>query len=661
LANIRSSLGRRRLLAVPVAAALGIAGLATTSADAAKPGGGTISPNAPTFKWQGKNYTAMGNPDRETCPSKERDPNNLLCDHFILTVDVEPSYYKTHTGGAVVRISAGDGDDDFDLFVYQNGTLVASDADADSDEKVIIDEASGVYEVRVSPFLVTNSGYNGTAKFVSQAGAPTAPPLGRAWKYHGTRITGDLPKTEPQNRPTTDNPNLPPLMLKWYNVGRQAAEPTIAIDRTPHIDPTTGNKIKGYAFYAAATFDRLGRLADTRIRRSPSEGRTWQDKTPQPDLPITLDPYVYVEEDSNRVFNADLYVGSTYLQFSDKGGAPNSYTTNLIGSGPTDLGNDHQTIFAGPRPKQAVPGLLPATDPKFPEIMYYCYNNIASTKCSRSTDGGRVFVSTGEVAYPGIKPSTGQFCGGLSGHVRTDPGGRVFVPREYCSVPTVSISENAGTTWKRVAVSKTVLMDDDHSSMYSDQKGNLYYTWTDKKFRLPWLATSTNHGFTWSKPLMIAPPNVREAAGFSPAISAGSNGRIAISFPGTTSSNEGDLSRPWDFYVLYSKNALSANPTFVSNIANPATDPVHRGNCPGRCGNMLDFLDIQISPAPGHAIWATAVDTCTSLKNCKTNPDAVGFNGRDNDAADMQGMVARQIGGAPDLGPPGGCSRTCGQ
>ena len=162
---------------------------------------------------------------------------------------------------------------------------------------------------------------------------------------------------------------------------------------------------------------------------------------------------------------------------------------------------------------------------------------------------------------------------------------------------------------------------------------------------------------------MIAPPNVREVAGFGPTIAAGANGKIAISFPGTTQANQGDLTRPWDYYIMYTEDALSANPTFVSNIANPQNDPVHRGDCPGRCGNMLDFLDIVISPAPGHAIWATVVDTCTSLKSCNTNSTANGFQdgGGDGTAADMQGMVAREVTGAPDLGPPGGCSRTCGQ
>jgi hypothetical protein len=651
---------RRRILRSPLiplsSAALLIGALVSGTASAANPGSGTITPTSGT-SWDGETYTRLV-PDQNACPSKSADRTNAVCDHFILTVTVPANYYATRSGGAEVKISWADTEDDFDLFIYKGNTLVASSAQGNTNtEMATIDRASGDYEVRVSPFLVTNSAYKGTANVVTKP--TTAPPLGGPAKYHGTRITGDLPMTAPKNVPTTDNPSLPPLTLKFYPVGRQAAEPTIGVDRTQHVDPTTGNTIKGYAFFAAATFDGAGGLADTRIRRSASEGRTWEDKTPQPDLPVTLDPYVYVEEDENRVFNLDLYLANAYLQFSDKGGEPNSYTTNPIGGGAANFVQDHQTIFAGPKPAGVSVAL---TDPDFQEILYYCYNNIASTTCSRSVDGGVVFTPTAP-AYPGVNPDTGEFCGGLSGHVRTDPDGRVFVPRGYCGVPTVAISNNAGTSFNRVTVSKTVTMGNlHHTAMSSDQAGNLYYTWIDAKFGLPFLATSTDHGKTWSKPLMIAPPNVREIAGFAPTVAAGANGKIAISFPGTTSSNRGDLTRPWDYYVLYSTDALAANPTFVSNIANSATDPVHRGNCPGRCGNMLDFLDIVISPAPGHAIWATAVDTCTSLKGCNSDPAAKGFDGSsDNAAADMQGMVARQVLGVPDLGPPGGCSRTCGQ
>src|SRR3712207_8607709 len=51
--------------------------------------------------------------------------------------------------------------------------------------------------------------------------------------------------------------------------------------------------------------------------------------------------------------------------------------------------------------------------------------------------------------------------------------------------------------------------------------------------------------------------------------SAGGKGNIAISFPATNEKDQSDLTRPWDYHVVMSVNALTNNPTFVSNISNP--------------------------------------------------------------------------------------------
>jgi hypothetical protein len=71
----------------------------------------------------------------------------------------------------------------------------------------------------------------------------------------------------------------------------------------------------------------------------------------------------------------------------------------------------------------------------------------------------------------------------------------------------------------------------------------------------------------------------------------GDPGKVVTTFPGTTSSGGSkDKTRPWNSYVVMSTNALSANPLFLSNIANPKWGPVHRGDCGGesggRCGRM---------------------------------------------------------------------------
>ena len=193
-------------------------------------------------------------------------------------------------------------------------------------------------------------------------------------------------------------------------------------------------------------------------------------------------------------------------------------------------------------------------------------------------------------------------------------------------------------------------MPDNQSSIASDARNNLYYVWYDSKHQLPYLATSRDGGRTWSKPLMVAPPGVREVQW--PTVYAGAAGRIAIGFPGTNVGDMGDKTRPWDHHVVVSNNALADSPTFVSNISNRATDPVHRGDCPGRCGNMLDFLDVTIAPVAGpgtgpvNPVWATVVDTCTAVRQCNTTREP-GFvdGGGDGVAADMQGIAVKQVGG----------------
>ena len=634
----------RRLIAVGAAATLGLTALhVLPTAQAANPDSGTVRPADRTASWGGQRYAAAATADPAACPEKSEDPQNALCDHYTLNVPVSQAYWNTRDGGAEVSIRWADSADDFDLYVYKNNDLVASSAQGGTTtETAVISEASGTYEVRVLPFLVTDSAYGGTATFVTRA-ADGAPPLGGPAEYHGTRYNDFncpraklpcLPDKEPQN--TRINSRFPSLVLKSGPVGRNAAEPTLVVDK------------QGRAFYAAATFDGPAGLADTRLLRSTNNGRTWVDKTPVNNLPFTLDPYVYVEENSGRLFDIDLYVGDAFLNFSDDGGQ--TFTTNPIAGGGLDnLVQDHQTLFAAPVPANSP---LVTLDPNFKEILYYCYNKVADVQCTRSLDGGLSFSGLGVTPpYPGVEPMEGgNFCGGLHGHLGADREGRLFLPKGHCNRPYLARSTDAGTTWTRAPVSDRIDMPDDHSAVATDRGGAVYYVWYDSKYRLPWLAISRNHGRTFGDPIMIAPPGVREIQ--FPTVAAGNTGRITVSFVGTTERNQGDLTRPWDHYVTASVNALAPNPTFVSNISNKATDPVHRGDCPGRCGNMLDFLDVIVSPAADHSIWATVVDTCTDSRDCRTNDNAKGFNedtSTDNAANDMRGVYIKQIGG-PNIG-----------
>ena len=428
------------------------------------------------------------------------------------------------------------------------------------------------------------------------------------------------------------------LSVRAVDVGRRSAEPTIGVQSD------------GTAFYAAANFDSVGGgLARTEILRSDDGGITWASV--EPTVPVAkslppggLDPYVWVDTDTDRVFSADL-VGCGFLKSSDDEGA--NWTTSLAACGDSV---DHQTLFGGPRPEgMALPQLG-----DYPNVLYYCTNRVLDSRCSRSVDGGLTWITTATPAYLGFDPAAGGMCNGLHGHGIVDPDGRAILPKGHCGNPYVAISEDGGDTWEQVKVSDKLSGTPvvpvlryagtfAHTSVASDDAGNLYYVWPDEDMR-PWLSISRDHGKTWETPLLIAPPGVNETN--FPTVDAGADGSVAITFVGSAGSTPGavgggDATRPWNYYVLASTNALEDKPLFVSTTANDPADPIHRGDCFSRCGGMYDFIDVVV--APSGDIWATASDTCVS-QGCLAE------GGRADSGVGV-GLAISQVGG-PRLRDP---------
>jgi hypothetical protein len=478
-----------------------------------------------------------------------------------------------------------------------------------------------------------------------------APPGGFA-AYHGTREHAD-PKKAPANHAVHYTGRK--LVLAQSYVGRKAAEPTLGVGLT------------GTVYTVAAAFDAIPgnppkNEPRTLVERSTDGGRTWHVAQPTiagaNSMAVSTDPYIYVDphvtQRDSRVFDVDLQgVNGAHLAFSDDEGK--TWTQSFLSSAGV---NDHQTLVTGVEPKGVA---IPLTDKSFQRIVYYCVNSIAYGACERSFDGGRTFTQGNQTGYEAFNPQylasfdenhNEGICGSLHGHAITDNAGRLFLPRGYCQIPMIAISDDAATTFHDVRVSH-VSMSGEQASVAVDSKGNLYYVWQDSKYNLPYLAISRDHGEHWSTPIMLAPPGVHEVD--FPSIDVGDPGRIAITFPGTTSAaGTKDKTRPWNSYVVVSTNALSANPLFLSNIANPKYDPVHRGDCNGRCGRMYDFLDVVSSPQDQGRVFATAVDTCTAYLHCNSkrvagenDDDVVQVElGETHGASDdMQGVVIREVSG----------------
>ena len=192
-----------RLVGLALASAIALFTVSATPA--ATPDHGTIGPTMSSASWTGQFYAVQATPVPDACAPV--DPMNTTCDHFSLTVDVPPSYWETHTGGADIQITWPSSDNDFDLYVYDNsGTLVGQSASGGTtSERFLLQNANSAqspYDVRVVPFLVVASGYDGSATFVSQLGGSTNPPRttgGLAFSAPATVIDPQRTEGEPLN------------------------------------------------------------------------------------------------------------------------------------------------------------------------------------------------------------------------------------------------------------------------------------------------------------------------------------------------------------------------------------------------------------------------------------------------------------------------------
>ncbi|MFN2389612.1 MAG: sialidase family protein [Actinomycetota bacterium] len=380
------------------------------------------------------------------------------------------------------------------------------------------------------------------------------------------------------------------------------------------------------------SYDTLG----TEVIRSSDRGRTWDEVSPRigpAHTQVSLDPYLYIDPATDRIFEIDLTVACATLAFSDDGGT--SWLANPLACG-TPV-TDHQTLFAGAPVTSATVG--------YPNIVYYCSSTFLFTMgaCSKSLDGGLTFLPTGTPAFePSRADDVRGPCNGASGHGTAGSDGTIYLPRIHCAgdshPPSLAISRDEGLTWDRVEVSTESGLGHE-AGVAVDTKNNIYFVWSGQTDHLPYLAVSKDGGSTWSKPMMIGPPGLRE--GVLPTIAASGRGKIAIAYMGTENSRFGGLpatgSETWNGYMTISATALREEPLFFTSTVNAKNDPLGRGAvCFYRCIPGGDFFDIVIDG--NGTVWSAFVDGCQT--QC--------LSGNDND--ESEGIVGRLRGG-PSLRP----------
>ena len=553
------------------------------SIPAATPASGTIGPTpGSSVSWTGGPYvvpTAL--PDQ--CPPAT-DPLNVRCDHFYLTVNVPPSYWDTNHGGADIQITWSSADDDYDLYIYDNaGNLVGQSASGGTtSERFLLQNANSVqspYEVRVVPFLVAASTYNGSATFVSQAGAGTGPP----------RSTGGLNFSPPATVADAQRTEGEPL--NW-------------------IDPLNG------AYWESGPWGIS--TQQSFVHRSTDGGDQFNIVSPigtRPDAgPGGGDTDVVTDDQGNAYFtDLESLLELDCAVSNDNGNTwrRNSacvHTTGVdrqwftVDNGPTSAAADN-TIFFGFRQ----------------ELGTYIYSTAGSTGPA-DPFGGLLYVNSS--ADPILPLSENPRCGQL----RFDP---VFRNLYYpCSatdhveltIGHVNPGQRIGIVYHNVQLPESPGgggVDDLFPVVAADQAGNVYMAWVDTFDNNVYYSASTDQGETWTTPLQVSGNDAN--SNIMPWVQGGSAGTLAVAWYGNASNVDSDFmpswynnresatAFKWYGYASIIRNATSASPSIIQQRF--TDQPMHYGQiCAGGLGcstnpgsdrTMADFFGFVLDRVDG--------------------------------------------------------------
>lgn len=184
-----------------------------------------------------------------------------------------------------------------------------------------------------------------------------------------------------------------------------------------------------------------------------------------------------------------------------------------------------------------------------------------------------------------------------------------------------------------------------------DAAGNVYTTWSERRpageagkdgQTNSYVAVSKDQGESWSRPIKV---NRGAKTTTFPWLVAGSRGRVAVAYYGTTSRGPSpekvtfpDRAIPkWKVYVSYSLNASGADPVYREKVAMGRTKFLHEGDictsgtgCAAGARDLADFFQLDLDPCGKIVITYTdnSRDVVTSAGRTTNQPELVSFIGQ---------------------------------
>jgi hypothetical protein len=387
------------------------------------------------------------------------------------------------------------------------------------------------------------------------------------------------------------------------SLGNKAGEPTLGVD------PGSGQVLfqAMYETLNVTGFDRTGPGTSS-----------WRNVAPVITTLNSLDPLLKMDPVTGRTFVTQLQAACSLMAYTDDRGE--TWTNVPMGCGAGAM-FDHQSVGIGPYVKGGTLDQIPHT---YPNVVYYCAQDVASAKCAPSVDGGNTYLPA-NVVY-----TTAQCqLGAIFGHLKSAPDGTLFLPPRYCpdivagQFPVgVAVSEDNGLTWTLRKVPGSSYGDGGHGSAGVAKDGTVYLAWGSGAFPAGGpvnVAISHDKGKTWTKPVALGKEFGIANSRF-PVSVAGDGNRAVVAYLGTATKGNASDAAFTGVWHLYASHTYDGGKTWQTVDVTP-TNPVQVGaicTAGTTCGNDRNLLDFNDMVADGHGrVWIAFADGCTAAK-CTT-------------------------------------------